>query len=148
MTVAIPIAAALVQALLMSADEGYFHRARGLPRWERIGHPLDTATVIACYAWLCLTVPSKTALTGYAALAIASSVFITKDEPIHRRLCKPAECWLHAMLFVVHPVVLACMGWAWLAGETWLVRLQLVVTAVVLVHQIVYWNVLPRRVQA
>jgi len=28
----------------MGVDEFYFHRRRGLPRWERLAHPLDTMT--------------------------------------------------------------------------------------------------------
>src|SRR4029077_8921494 len=121
--------------------------ARGLPRWERIGHPLDTLTVVACYAWLSATQPSRAAMTVYVVLAVFSSLFVTKDEPIHRRLCTPAECWLHGVLFIVHPVVLACFAWAWTVGALWVVHVQLVLTLAVLVHQVLYWNVGRARVR-
>ncbi len=38
----------LVQTFLITFDEWYFHLKRGLPKWERIGHPLDTLTAIFC----------------------------------------------------------------------------------------------------
>ena len=44
-----------LQGLAMLVDELLFHRRRGLPRWERIGHPIDTLSVLACYGvslWL------------------------------------------------------------------------------------------------
>ncbi len=34
-----------LQTCCMAVDEVHFHRQRGLPRWERLGHPLDTLTV-------------------------------------------------------------------------------------------------------
>ena len=45
----LPIA---LQAMAMVVDEGWFHRRRGLPRWERLGHPLDTLTIAVCLGWL------------------------------------------------------------------------------------------------
>jgi hypothetical protein len=33
----------IVQAITMFVDEFYFHFALGQPRWERMGHPLDTS---------------------------------------------------------------------------------------------------------
>jgi len=33
-----------VQGLAILVDEFYFHLARGLPRWERIGHPAQILT--------------------------------------------------------------------------------------------------------
>jgi hypothetical protein len=36
-----------LQMCCMAVDEVHFHRQRGLPRWERLGHPLDTLTVCA-----------------------------------------------------------------------------------------------------
>jgi hypothetical protein len=142
------LVAASLQAALMLADEMWFHRARGLPRWERIGHPLDSLSVGACYAVACM-VPgahaSHSVVALYIGLAIFSCLFVTKDEPIHRRVCSPAECWVHGVLFVVHPVVLATVGLAWLSGHDWLVRLELALTAGVLAWQVVYWNVIRRQ---
>src|SRR5690606_12706734 len=80
MIAACAVAIAL-QALAMVVDEGWFHRRRGLPRWERIGHPLDTLTIALCLAWLLCVPPSESAaLPGYLVLAIGSTLFVTKDE--------------------------------------------------------------------
>ncbi|MCL2777787.1 MAG: hypothetical protein FWD73_07260 [Polyangiaceae bacterium] len=102
-----------VQAPLMLMDEFYYHHGRGLGRWERIGHPLDTLTVIVCIAWTFVSEPTPRAIAVYAALAFASCVFVTKDEFVHAGACTPGEQWLHAMLFVGHPLCLASIGLAW-----------------------------------
>ena len=126
----LPIA---LQALAMLVDEGWFHRRRGLPRWERIGHPLDTLTFVICLVWLL----AGGSTHGYVALAVGSTLFVTKDEPIHAQLCSPGEHYLHAVLFVLHPLVLAAfyaLPHAVLAG-------QLAVTLAFLAYQVIYWNV-------
>src|ERR1019366_3333568 len=41
------------------------HQRRGLPRWERLGHPLDTLSVAGCYGWLVATGPGSPAPAGY-----------------------------------------------------------------------------------
>ena len=58
----VPIAVFGTQAALMMVDELHFHRRRGLPRWERIGHPLDTATVLVCYGTALTLSPGQTYL--------------------------------------------------------------------------------------
>jgi 2-polyprenyl-6-hydroxyphenyl methylase/3-demethylubiquinone-9 3-methyltransferase len=134
----VPIA---LQGTVMLVDEAVFHRRRGLPRWERIGHPLDTLTVAACIAWLVATRPGNGALAGYIALAAFSSLFVTKDEPVHARLCSGGEQWLHALLFVLHPVVFAALGILWWGGEhPTLLVLQLGLTLALGAYQTVYWN--------
>jgi hypothetical protein len=103
----------VLQMAFMGADELWFHRKRGLPRWERIGHPLDTLTVsltIACTLWFR---PTRETVPVFAALAIFSCIFVTKDEQVHNRLCTAAEQWLHAVLFMLHPVVLASAALLW-----------------------------------
>jgi hypothetical protein len=102
----------LVHSLGMLIDEAWFHRRRGLPRWERWGHPLDTFTVLACYALALALPPARNALILYVSAAAFSSVFVTKDEWIHSRHCTGGEMWLHAALFVLHPVLLGLAG-AW-----------------------------------
>ena len=125
----------------MLVDEFHFHRRRRLPYWERVGHPLDTLTVLLCYAVALSTRPTGTALGGYAALAIFSCLFVTKDEFLHAKLCRPAEHWLHAVLFVLHPVVLALVGFLWVQGEhRVLLTVQAAVTAAFGIFQAVYWN--------
>lgn len=139
--IAFVLAVAGLQALVMAFDEGHFHRRRGLPRWERIGHPLDTATVAICYAWLAIAKPSSPmAIPVYVALAAFSCIFVTKDEVVHARICTRAECWLHALLFVLHPIVLAAFAFAWMRGAVVVIHAQLALTIALGVWQIGYWS--------
>lgn len=99
-----------LHALGMLVDEAWYHRRRGLPRWERWGHPLDTLTVLLCYG-LALALPgTRGNLTVYIAAAAFSTLFITKDEWVHARACPGGEMWLHAVLFALHPVLLGLAG--------------------------------------
>ncbi len=119
-------------------------RKRGLPRWERVGHPLDTLTVAACYAWLVANRPGPHALPVYIGLAAFSCLFVTKDEFVHARVCDGLESWLHAVLFVLHPVVFLAFGVLWYAhaGQgAWFVRAQLAATLTFFVYQVLYWSV-------
>ena len=136
---------ALVQAAAMLADEGWFHRQRGLPRWERIGHPLDTLSTALCYAWLLASRPeSAHALGVYVGLALFSCLFITKDEFVHAELCEPMESWLHSVLFVMHPVVLMSFGFVWWSdapAARWILLAQLLLTLGFASYQVLYWSV-------
>lgn len=133
-----------MQGGCMLVDEFYFHRKRGLGAWERLGHPLDTLTVLACFFWALTHDYSAWALGMYAALALLSCVFVTKDEFIHARECSAGEHWLHGLLFVLHPVALgAAAAIAWLPELSMLkaaVRVQLLVMIVFFFYQVTYWN--------
>ena len=133
---------ALAQAAAMLVDEGKFHRRRGLPRWERLGHPLDTATTALCYAWLVgARAGSTAALSSYVLLCVFSCLFITKDEFLHARVCSPGEMWVHALLFVLHPIVLAAFGVAWWFGiQPAIIRIQLLLTIAFGAYQALYWG--------
>ncbi len=150
----------IVQTLVIMIDEFYFHVRRGLPKWERLGHPLDTLTVLACFAFI-LSVPySSFALKIYIGLAIFSCIFVTKDEFVHKEHCQASEQWLHALLFLNHPVVLTAAGLIWSVSEkaegpAWLNSLipsldkmhtflimQTAATALFLIYQWIYWNVI------
>jgi hypothetical protein len=145
-----------VQAVAMLFDELWFHRRRGLGAWERIGHPLDTLTVLACMSWVLLVPPTERAAGVYVVMALVSCVFITKDEAVHTGSCSAGEHWLHSVLFVVHPATLASIGLVWPALHrpahevpAWLhgvpaaamVQMQLVLTCGFCVYQILYWNI-------
>ena len=131
----------VAQAAAMFVDEGMFHRRRRLPRWERLGHPLDTLTVLACYGWLLGARPSMENTVVYVALVMASSLFVTKDERVHATVCTPGEHWLHAVLFVLHPIVLFGAAWLWWARRFQLLLVaQFAVTAAFALYQLVYWN--------
>jgi len=131
-----------LQMLAMGVDEFVFHRRRGLPRWERLGHPLDTLTAILSYGWLVFTpTPSPGALATYIGLCAFSCLFITKDELVHARVCEPMETWLHAVLFVLHPIVFLGFGVLWQAGENpHFIQAELALTLGLLAHQLIYWS--------
>jgi hypothetical protein len=131
----------VAQAGVMLVDEGVCHRGRGLPRWERLGHPLDSLTVLACYGWLVAAPPSRGRALVYAALATFSCLFVTKDEHVHARECAPGEQRMHALLYVLHPVVLIAAAYLWWTGRMRAVLVaEVVLTAVVAAYQLLYWN--------
>src|ERR1700722_2947989 len=103
----------LVQGAAIFFDEFYFHVRRGLPKCERIGHPLDTLTVIACLLYVILVPFTPMAAFGYGALAVFSALFVTKDEWVHNEHCNAVEQWLHALLFLNHPLALLSAGLMW-----------------------------------
>ncbi|MES3037612.1 MAG: hypothetical protein V4736_06865, partial [Bdellovibrionota bacterium] len=130
------------QGLLLVADEIFFHYRRGLPAWERWGHPLDTLTVLLPFISLFLF-PENLFL--FAGLALISTLFVTKDEWVHNEECGPGEQWLHSLLFILHPVVFY-LGYL-AARDSGVEFLPLVMTALVLfmIYQIFYWNVYENR---
>lgn len=151
----IPFAA---QMILMTFDEVHFHYKRGLPLWERIGHPLDTLSVLICFGFVLASPFSEFNLKIYCALALFSCLMVTKDEFVHKHHCAGMEHWLHACLFILHPIVLTMTGiiwpiiqgiqntfWllSWLDNPTalmWFMYIQTGAIAAFLLYQIVYWN--------
>ncbi len=125
----------------MLIDELYFHRRRGLPRWERVGHPLDTLSVLGCYLFALATAPSPAALAVFVALAAFSCLLVTKDEWVHAEHCAPAEQWLHSVLFVLHPIVLGVAALLWQRQDRVLLWLSATLTLGFGLHQALYWNV-------
>lgn len=149
-----------LQAIAIGFDEIWFHRRRGLPRWERIGHPLDTFSMLLCLGYVFFVPYSKGAILPYALLAIGSSLMVTKDEFVHNKHCPPSEQWLHALLFLLHPTTLISAAIIWPASQglettPWLSFLlkkkealhlfligQSVGMTLFMTYQIVYWNFL------
>jgi hypothetical protein len=146
-----------VQSTAMGVDEFHFHRKRGLGRWERVGHPLDTLTVLSCIGWTIFKRPSRGSVAVYVVLAITSCLFVTKDEFVHAGRCSPGEHWLHAILFLIHPISLASVALLWPvfwpgvpAVTSWLagagagvaraLAAQFALTAVFCAYQALYWN--------
>ena len=139
----------LAQGTVLVVDEFGFHRARGLPRWERWGHPIDTFSVLLCLA-VALLLPARQPWVGlYLGLAIASCLCVTKDEWIHASLCKPMEQWLHALLFLLHPVLLWSIYFLWKsdAGAP-LLNIEATLCAGFMLYQIIYWNAIRGEAQA
>jgi hypothetical protein len=152
----------VIQGLAIFFDEAVFHVRRGLPLWERIGHPLDTLTVIICMAFVVFVPFTSLNLFFYVLLAIFSTLFITKDEFVHNEHCPANEQWLHAILFVLHPITLISAGFIWPVVQevpvtpwisSWLSNPemlflfligQLATMIVFMVYQIIYWNIFYR----
>lgn len=134
----------ILQGALIVVDEFHFHHRRGLGAWERVGHPLDSISLLACFLWLLLAPDTAQARWLYAGLAIFSCLFITKDEFVHAEKCKAGEHWLHALLFVLHPVVLGVAAFAtWWPEQSALgsmIEVQTGLIGIFLVYQLVYWN--------
>src|ERR1051325_4243964 len=103
----------VAQIACMLFDEFYFHWRRSLPRWERLGHPLDTLTVLLCWGVILFLPPTRGAVSLYAALAVFSCLFVTKDEWVHKEYCPAGEHWLHALLFVLHPLLMISAALIW-----------------------------------
>jgi hypothetical protein len=149
----------VLQAAAMAVDEGYFHIRRGLPQWERIGHPLDTLSVLLCMGYVLFVPFSKEMLVLYCCLAVFSSLLVTKDEFVHKEHCPAAENWLHAVLFTLHPITLISAGFMWPVAQgvevtPWIARwlnspehlalflkLQFGAMSLFFLYQIIFWNI-------
>ena len=148
----------LLQAITIGIDEVWFHWKRSLPKWERIGHPIDTMTVILCIGYVLLVPFSKQAILPYCLLAVLSCLIVTKDEFVHKTHCCAAENWFHAVLFLLHPIVLVAAGLIWpvIWGAEplpWLLfcqdsqlffasfmKCQLSALALFMGYQVIFWN--------
>lgn len=132
----------IVQMLVIGVDEFYFHWKRGLPRWERIGHPLDTLSVTLVLAYTLVFPFNGTTLIPYIMVATLSAILVTKDEFIHKECCCAKEQWLHALLFINHPLVLISTAILWAKGSLAFLGLQMIASALFCLYQLIYWNVI------
>ncbi len=131
----------LLQGAAMFFDEIYFHRKRGLPIWERVGHPLDSLSVFLCYLFIYLQSPTPTHIYIYVGLCAFSCLLVTKDEFVHTEKCEARENWLHAFLFILHPITFLCAGLIWTQNKSELFLLaQPIIIFVFMMYQIVYWS--------
>lgn len=146
----------VLQAVALGIDEFVFHHRRGLPRWERIGHPLDTLSVLLVSGIAYFATFSNSNLQFFAVLSLMSCLFVTKDEWVHSRLCDAREQWLHGVLFVCHPLVFVSTAflWCWrdrpdllsLGGDqqniaALAVQGQFFLLSFFLAYQVIYWNI-------
>ena len=144
-----------LQGLAMMFDEFYFHHKRGLPRWERWGHPIDTLTVLACFLFLSFVPFSGAAVVQYSLLAVFSCLFVTKDEVVHLKHCSAAENWLHSLLFILHPLVFISAGMIWASSASagleflselaGLLKFQLGIVGLFFIYQVGYWNLYAKK---
>lgn len=133
----------ILHGALMFFDEFYFHHRRGLKRWESLGHPLDTLFFLFCFLYVQMVDPANA--TGFFVLAVVSTLIITKDEFVHAEQCKGGEQWLHALLFILHPVSLFALYQAWIRDYTMLIQIQTVLVTLFGLYQLIYWNAIRQK---
>lgn len=127
-------------ALLMGVDET-FHLRRGLKTWERWGHPLDTLTVLITILFALTQEFTTLNLWIYGALGVFSTLFVTKDEWIHKQDCGAVEHWLHSLLFILHPLIFLIVYAYWSEGRfpEWFNLIPFLILGFGL-YQLVFWN--------
>lgn len=131
----------ILQSLLMAWDE-HLHQRRGLGTWERLGHPLDTITVLVPFTLIALLDFSERLQSVYIGLAVFSCLFITKDEFVHAQECEALENWIHAVLFVLHPLIFLSSGVLWKYDpENRFLCFQSIALSVFLIYQILRWSI-------
>ncbi len=150
----------LLQAIVIMLDEGVYHVKRGLPKWERIGHPIDTLSVLLCMLFVVFMPYSGTSFKIYIGLSILSCLMVTKDEFVHKHHCKASENWLHALLFILHPITLFAAGLIWVSTTggnppvwshffldnkealTMFLKVQASMMCLFMLYQIIFWGII------
>ncbi len=131
----------ILQALVIFMDEE-FHKKRCLGIWERLGHPLDTITVLLPLMFSLLNPFTDTNSWTYFFMSFFSCLFITKNEFIRSTVCSPGEHWLHALLFILHPLVLLAAFFQWKNGNNdHVLIIQCLLTGLFLIYQIIRWSI-------
>lgn len=120
----------------MFVDECFFHRKRVIPLWEVWGHPLDALTVAMAFFWLYVA-PLEIKFPFYVILSILSCLCVTKDEWVHKKYCNGMENWLHAVLFLLHPVMFVA-GWQ-LHHNPWFIAIP-IFALVTGLFQLMFWK--------
>lgn len=124
----------------MFFDEFYYHHKRRLGKWESIGHPIDSFFFLICFGFCALFQISDFHFYIFIALSIISTLIITKDEWVHSEQSYPTENWLHSILFIIHPVALGALYFAWKFNFKTVIQVQAFIIAVFMLYQIIYWN--------
>ena len=125
----------IIQGFLMTVDEFYFHH-------ERVGHPIDTFLFLLCFVYTLTFPPSE--LLGFGILSILSTLIITKDEFIHTEECEGTENFLHAFLFILHPLALMGLFFAWKLQLNQIIMIQTGIIGSFMLYQIIFWNFIKR----
>lgn len=131
----------IIQGAFMTVDEFYFHERRGLPQWEKIGHPLDSFLTFITLSMPALFPFNDLMLKFFIGFSIFSCLFITKDEFIHTERCSKIEHWIHAVLFLLHPVVFTMTALIWIkSADANFLKLQLLIVGGFMFYQIIRWS--------
>ena len=130
-----------LQGFCLIFDEFVFHWRRDLPRWERLGHPIDSLAFLAALAIPALwEAQSDLVKIVYGIVAMVSCLCVTKDEGVHLKLATAREQHLHGLMFLLHSAILVLIWNAWKNGNFQLPAAMLFPIAAFSVYQIVYWN--------
>ncbi len=134
-----------LQGLVMVLDELIFHRRRGLGRFERWGHVVDTSVFFGALLIPALASFEQPYILAYCVMAGLSTLVITKDEAIHSRSCGAAEHWCHSLLFILHGAILLLVGLLWhLKPDAFLLQALPILVFCWGVYQHFYWNIYER----
>jgi 2-polyprenyl-6-hydroxyphenyl methylase/3-demethylubiquinone-9 3-methyltransferase len=140
-SLALFLTVATTQGFLIFWDEFYFHQRRRLPKWERIGHPVDTFSVILPFIYMGFMPYTGSTPKLLFLIMLFSCGLISKDEWVHAKLAPATEHWVHSILFVVHPLLFITAWMLWREqGPILVLKLQLLILSTFLVYQIFYWN--------
>lgn len=143
--IALFLIATTLQGVAILVDEFYFHWKRGLPRWERLGHPVDTLSLAVPIGIAAFTAKVPATEIAFISFSVLSCLLITKDEWIHREHSSASENWLHAVLFVLHPITLTSAYFCWTMELSFL-KVFFFVVSVFMVYQLLFWTVYADRI--
>ena len=107
----------IFHSAIMLVDEFYFHIKRGLSKWERIGHPVDTFSVLLCFLCVFFLDYNSVNQVLYISFSVLSCLLIIKDEGVHLKTCTAQEQRLHALLFILHPIFLSIIYHSWISFQ-------------------------------
>lgn len=145
----------LFHAFVLFVDEFYCHLKRGLPKWERIGHPIDTACFLICYILVIFFPMNDVVFFIFLINAVFSCFLIVKDEAVHLKYANSFEQYLHALLFVLHPVILCILFLSWglftkseflffnyfeFSLLKYVILTQFFLAIIFFWYQLIYWN--------
>lgn len=120
----------------MFFDEFKYHHERGLGKWERMGHPIDSFFFLIPFIYTLYF----SSIYVFFGLCLISCLIITKDEFVHAKECIAAEQWLHSVLFIIHPIAFIALWLAWQNDLIQIIQIQSLVIFLFMLYQIIYWN--------
>src|SRR5688500_10107994 len=102
-----------IYTIFMGWNELYFHRKRVLEKWEKTRKALVTFSLTLCLA-ITLFVPYEEEWKWLFFAAAGFSILVTiKDEFRKQKTDRGREEGTHAVLFMLHPLVLILMVVLW-----------------------------------
>ena len=135
-----------LQVILFHVDEYYFHRKRGLSKYEIASAITDGAfyvlpLIIATFAKF-----DSIWKTIFIVLAGISCLSIAKNELFYPAL-QVKERIIHSLLYVLHPILLYSFYISWKGNffdaypNFWILQLLYVAIGFkTVIYQIIYWN--------